>query len=150
MFKMNRKIGYALISLKHMRRKAPGQLTSAKEICDMYHTPFDPTSRCLQLMAQAGILRAEQGAHGGYQILKDLSKVSLKDLSEIIAGPIRLANCLQGKSQQCELTKSCNVISPILILNEKINKLFKTTRIIDLVEGRHQAEKAIKDGKTTG
>ncbi len=65
MFKINRKIEYALIALKYMSHKAPGQITSAKEICDMYNTPFDPTSRVLQIMAQHGIVQAEQGAKGG-------------------------------------------------------------------------------------
>ena len=58
MFKINRKLEYALISLRHMSTKSPGQLTSAKEICDIYHTPFDPTSRVLQIMAQHEIVRA--------------------------------------------------------------------------------------------
>ncbi|MBI3315110.1 MAG: hypothetical protein HYZ86_04155 [Candidatus Omnitrophica bacterium] len=62
MFKINRKLEYALISLRHMSAKAPGQLTSAKEICDIYNTPFDPTSRVLQIMARSstvstGIIR---------------------------------------------------------------------------------------------
>lgn len=64
MFKINRKIEYALIALKHMSHKKPGQLTSAKEICDIYRTPFDPTSRVLQILSQNGILQAEQGARG--------------------------------------------------------------------------------------
>ena len=60
MFKINRKIEYALIALKHMSAKSPGQLTSAKEVCDIYSTPFDPTSRVLQIMTQHEVLHAEQ------------------------------------------------------------------------------------------
>src|SRR3954462_3369914 len=103
MFKINRKIEYALIALKHMSLKAPGQLTSAKEICDIYHTPFDPTARVLQIMAQHEILRAEQGAHGGYQILKDLSKVTLYELTEMIEGPMTIVNCFHSDYSHCEM-----------------------------------------------
>lgn len=145
MFKINRKIEYALIALKHMSRKAPGQLTSAKEICDIYHTPFDPTSRVLQIMTQHEILRAEQGAHGGYQILKDLSKVTVGDLSDLIIGPIQIANCFHGDYSHCELTNSCNVIGPMLTLNEQISKLFHSLTVTQLIEYRHQAEKSIRD-----
>lgn len=145
MFKINRKIEYALIALRYMRLKAPGQLTSAKEICDMYHTPFDPTARVLQIMSQHEILRAEQGAHGGYQIVKDLSKVSMGDLSDMIVGPVQIANCFHGDYSHCELTTSCCVIGPMLNLNEKISQLFHSVKITDLIDSKHHGEKTIRE-----
>ena len=144
MFKINRKLEYALVSLRHMSAKSPGQLTSAKEICDIYHTPFDPSSRVLQIMAQKGVLRAEQGAHGGYQILKDLSKVTLYDLTSMIEGPIQIVNCFHGNYSHCEMTASCNVISPMLNLNEKIAELFSTMKVLDLIQSKNQGEKQIR------
>ena len=145
MFKINRKIEYALIALKHMSAKAPGQLTSAKEICDIYRTPFDPTSRVLQIMVQHGIVRAEQGAHGGYQITKDLSKITLGDLSDIITGPIEIASCFHGDYSHCELNSSCSVIGPMLNLNEKISGMFHTLKISELISIRHQGERSIRE-----
>src|SRR5882672_842547 len=145
MFKINRKLEYALISLRHMSAKAPGQLTSAKEICDIYHTPFDPTSRVLQIMAQHEIVRAEQGAHGGYQILKDLSKVTLQDLTRIIEGPLQIVNCFHGNYSHCDITGSCNVISPMLNLNERIAAFFNTINVKELISSRNQGEKQIRN-----
>jgi len=144
MFKINRKLEYALISLRHMSAKAPGQLTSAKEICDIYNTPFDPTSRVLQIMAQHQIVRAEQGAHGGYQILKDLSKVSLQDLTQMIEGPLEIVNCFHGNYSHCDITASCNVISPMLNLNERIAGFFKNINVQELIQSRNQGEKEIR------
>ena len=145
MLKINRKLEYALIALKHMSHKAPGQLTSAKEICDFYRTPFDPTSRVLQIMTQHEVLKAEQGAHGGYQILKDLSKISLGHLSDMIIGPIQIANCFHGNYSHCGLTHSCSVIGPMLNLNEKISQLFHNIKVSELIETRHTAEKSIRE-----
>lgn len=144
MFKINRKLEYALISLRHMSGKSQGQLTSAKEICDLYHTPFDPTSRVLQIMAQNGVLHAEQGAHGGYQVIKDLSKVSILDLTQMIEGPIQIVNCFHGNYSHCDITSSCNVIAPMLNLNEKIGMFFKTINVKELISSRNQGEKQIR------
>lgn len=144
MFKINRKLEYALISLRHMSAKAPGQLTSAKEICDIYHTPFDPTSRVLQIMAQNEVLHAEQGAHGGYQIIKDLSKFTLQDLTQMIEGPIQIVNCFHGNYAHCDITSSCNVISPMLNLNERIGAFFGTINVKELISSRNQGEKQIR------
>ncbi len=144
MFKINRKLEYALIALRHMSAKAPGQLTSAKEICDIYNTPFDPTSRVLQIMASHEVVRAEQGAHGGYQILRDLSKFTLDELTQMIEGPIQIVNCFHGNYSNCDITASCNVISPMLNLNEKIAGLFKTISVGELIQSRNQGEKQIR------
>ncbi len=147
MFKINRKIEYALISLKYMSHKNPGQLTSAKEICDAYLTPFDPTARVLQIMAQEGILQAEQGAKGGYQIIKDLSKVTMRELSDMITGPIEIANCFHGDYSHCGITATCKIIAPMLNLNERINKMFGTIPIGELIEWKHHGERGIKEKK---
>lgn len=144
MFKINRKIEYALIALKHMCHKTPGQITSAKEICDTYSTPFDPTSRVLQIMAQHGILQAEQGAKGGYQIIRDLSRISMKELSDMIMGPIEVTDCVHGDYSNCGISATCHIIAPMLNLNEKINKLFGEIMVTDLIESRRPAEKGIR------
>ncbi len=145
MFKINRKVEYALISLKHMSHKEPGQLTSAKEICDVYKTPFDPTARVLQLMTQQGIIKAEHGVHGGYQITKDLMKVTFVDLVNIITGPIKIANCFHQKHSFCDITAGCNLISPMLNLNDKMQHLFETITIKELLESKNSsAERQIR------
>lgn len=135
MFKINRKIEYALIALHYMQGKNPNALTSAKEICEIFQTPFDPTSRVLQIMTQHEILKAEQGAKGGYRIIMDLKKLSMKDLSTMIAGPIRIANCLYEttKSESCEVHCNCRIMDPMTYLNERMNELFTDISVGELL-----------------
>ena len=148
MFDINRKVEYALIALKHLSHAYQGQLVSAKEICDIYKTPFDTTSRVMQIMAQHGILKAELGAHGGYQIIKDLSKVSFHELVETVLGPVQIADCFHGNYSHCDLTAGCNVIAPMLNLNERMVGLFKTITVKELIASRNQAEKMIREEYT--
>ena len=133
MFKINRKIEYALIALKHMSNKSAEQLTSAKEICELFHTPFDPTSRVLQIMTQNGILNAEQGAKGGYQIIQDLSKISTRELSDMIIGPIKITNCAHDDFSQCSISSKCLISGSMVNLNESIKNLFSTITVADLL-----------------
>jgi Rrf2 family protein len=148
MFKINRKIEYALIALNYMRDKSPEALTSAKEICDVYLTPFDPTSRVLQIMTQHGVLRAEQGARGGYRIIRDLKALSVKSLSDMIAGPIRIANCFYDDTGEpaCEVLCRCQIASPLTHLNDRINDLFADISVEELL--RHQENKILPAPET--
>ena len=52
MLKMNRKVEYALIALKYVAYEDPDKLVSVKEICEKYRTPFDVTSRVMQLLVK--------------------------------------------------------------------------------------------------
>lgn len=133
MNKLNRKIEYSLMALKHMSTKRPGQLTSAKEVADSYHAPFDATARVMQIMAQKGFLHSEQGATGGYQIKKDLSKVTLYDLIQLIQGNTQIAKCMH-KAEPCELRANCNIVSPISNLNQKLNEFYKAVSLQELLE----------------
>lgn len=142
MNKINRKLEYALMALKYMSQKIPGELTSAKEVSDAFHTPFDATARVMQQMAQkGGILRSEYGANGGYQITKDLAKISIHDLVEIIEGPTALVKCLH-KEGPCEIQGTCNIVSPVTQLNDRLTDFYKSLSLKDLL-----VDKAAMTGK---
>lgn len=131
MNKMNRKVEYALIALKHMSQKTPGELTSAKEVVEATGVPFDATARVMQQLSQAGILRSEQGARGGYSIIKDLSKSSFHDLIEVILGPTGISKCIHG---ECELISSCNIVSPVAVLNKRLIDFYRSLSLRELLK----------------
>lgn len=140
MNKLNRKIEYALIGLKHMRSKAPGELTTVKEISQIYGCPFDATSRVMQVLAQKGVLKSEQGAHGGYMITRDLNRVSFYDLSEWVLGPVAVARCLHDDEESpCDIRRTCNIITPVQALNRKINEFYKALTVAELLDGGRRA-----------
>jgi Rrf2 family transcriptional regulator, nitric oxide-sensitive transcriptional repressor len=134
MNRINRKVEYALMALKFMSQKYAGQLTSAKEICQSTGIPFDATSKVMQLMAQKGILKSEQGAHGGYLIARDLTKVSFYDVAETILGPVEVVRCASAsKEASCEFLNKCNVQSPLQNLNSRVVGFYQTVTVAELL-----------------
>lgn len=136
MNRLNRKVEYALMALKVMALKRQGERTSAKEVVEQTGCPFDATARVLQQMAQKGILQSEHGAHGGYLLLRELSRISMHELHETILGPSAVARCLEGDHKSCELTQTCNVITPMSVLNRKLVDFYKGIRVSELLRVR--------------
>jgi Rrf2 family protein len=132
MIKLSKKMEYALVSIKALSQKSPGNLTSAKEISSLYGAPFDVVSRVLQTLNQAGIVKSIQGVQGGYHLLKSLDDVTLHELIEVIEGPLALVKCIHD-NEGCEMIKSCNIMSPVTLLNDKVNDFYKTIKISDLI-----------------
>lgn len=141
MNKINRKLEYALISLKYMSEKNQGALTTVKEICQGYDCPFDATSRVLQQLAKAQILKSEQGARGGYLLMKDLRKVSLFELIEVVIGPMGVAKCVSGVTP-CDLSPKCNIAGPVHFLNQQLIEFYRAIKLSDLLNSspRHFEE----------
>ncbi len=139
MNKINRKLEYALIALKHMKTKSPGELSTAKEISQHFNMPFDATARVMQILAQKGILKSEQGVNGGYQLVKDLNKLSLGELMSFILGPVHLAKCLHQEDASqppCEILEHCSIMSPMTTLNRKLNDFYDSIRLGELLDNK--------------
>jgi Rrf2 family protein len=141
--RLNRKVEYALMALKVMASKRAGELTTTKEVIDKTGCPFDPTARVLQILAQHGILRSEQGAHGGYVLVRDLTRVSFFELNEWILGPMGVAKCLQA-DHACDLHERCNIVSPIGVLNRKLAEFYQNLSVGELLRVKERLEPALE------
>lgn len=130
MIKINRKVEYALMVLKLMKGKNPEELTTAREVCDKFHTPFDTTSKVMQLMNGAGLLHSQKGVKGGYTLAHDLTHVSYVDLVQLIEGKSFMMDCHDGP---CELFNSCNIALPIRRLNDYIINIFSSVTLNELL-----------------
>ena len=122
MLKINKKVEYALIALKLMLEKGKDELTTAREISDKFHTPFDTTAKVMQLMNSAKMLESVKGVKGGYYLSCDLSNVSYMDLAEMIEGKSLSIDC---ETVKCSLLGSCNISGPIKKLDQYLNVFFR-------------------------
>lgn len=133
MLKINKKLEYALIVLKHFSSTNKDTQVTARMICDLYNTPFDTTAKVMQVMNNRGILTSSQGVKGGYKVGIDLSQLSYKDLAQIIEGKSFEHNCSEAK---CNLIESCNISGPIQKLSEYLDYFFAGLSVKELLEER--------------
>lgn len=134
MIKMTKKLEYSLIALKHMAGLPPTRPVSAREICDQFSTPFDTTSKVLQLLSQGKVLQSIQGIRGGYILKCDLKSVSFLDLVEIVDGHKARGNyCMQTSGKMCDLYPSCNIIGPVELLQNRLGEFLENLNLYDLL-----------------
>tara|TARA_B100001971_G_scaffold200866_1_gene212902 strand:+ start:619 stop:1074 length:456 start_codon:yes stop_codon:yes gene_type:complete len=130
MLKINKKVEYALIALKLMLEKEQGELTTAREVSDKFHTPFDTTAKVMQMMNSARMLESVKGVKGGYYLSCDLSNVSYMDLAEMIEGKSLSIDC---ETVKCSLLGSCNISGPIKKLDQYLNVFFRDLSVKELL-----------------
>jgi Rrf2 family protein len=138
MLKINKKVEYALMSLKYIsdhQQKEQERLICAREICDQFQTPFDTTAKVMQLMNNHGILKSVKGIKGGYTLSKSLSEISYMELVRIIEGKEDIGRVCVTHKGTCELYERCNIVSPLEQLNRKLNLYLETLTISELLNG---------------
>lgn len=135
MIKINKKVEYALMSLKYINDKEKLSVNedtkvSAREICDALSIPFDTTAKVMQQMNNAKILDSYKGVKGGYYLKSDLKNVSFLSLAELIEEKKIGMDC---ESICCSLIQTCNIKGPIKRLNQYLMLFFKELSVYDLL-----------------
>ena len=129
MFKLSRKLEYALIALRHMQMKGD-TLSTTKEIADMYMIPRELLAKTLQQMARLKYINAVQGPKGGYHIDKVLVEINLTQFVEAMEGPLEMVDC--NINSDCIQLNTCNIRMPINKINENIRSIFNNINITDI------------------
>lgn len=134
--KASRRVEYGLLALKWMAHKSQNELTTAREICQRFHAPFDPLARVLQLLHKHGVLDAVHGVQGGYRLKTDLSDLSFARFSEMILGKTPFIDCLSECN--CDLLQNCNIVHPMTLLNDKLEKFLHTITVAELLQSHYK------------
>ena len=127
MLKINKKVEYALMVLKFLENK--DKLISTREICDHFKTPFDPTARVMQQMVNRGILKSVKGIKGGYSLQMSLDDLSYGNLVNTIEDNQTQENKCHTKHGPCEHLKHCNIITPVELLNHKLQHFLENLNV---------------------
>ncbi len=121
MIRLNRTTEYGLMALRHMSKQMQGAAippsdpseqqagstvtpaasgatelqpwSSAREIAEAYHLPFEITAKTLQRLKDAGWIRSAHGARGGYLLNCTLSEVSFLEFLQSMEGPQGVVAC---------------------------------------------------------
>ncbi len=72
-----------------------GQKTGAATIADIACITPKIALKVLRKLNTAGIVRSYKGAQGGYELARDGAELMVKEIIELIDGPIKISKCLE-------------------------------------------------------
>ena len=77
-------------------------LVDAKALAEETQVSARFALKILHKLVQGDLVSSQKGAHGGYLLKRQPSEITLKDVIELIDGPIGIARCL-GNDETCTL-----------------------------------------------
>lgn len=93
------------------------------------------TLKILHKLVVGGLILSYKGAKGGYKLAKSASSITLKDVIELIDGPIAIARCLEseeGCSLNCDKT-ACSYHHIFDTISLELAKKLDRISILDVI-----------------
>ena len=147
MLRLSKKTDYALISLAYVAALS-GRPASAREIAERHDIPVELLAKVLQRLAQRGVLKSQQGIHGGYLMARPADTVTVAEVVEVIDGPLQLTVC-GTTEERCEQFAKCNIRDPLHRIRDRIIGALMAFTVAELV-GEHRSDEAMAMPIATG
>ena len=88
MLELSRKSDYALRAVIYLSRISSGNYGRVSEIAKAKDIPQAFLAQILPLLAHQGVVKSQQGAHGGYALARSPEAISFLDVIESVEGPL--------------------------------------------------------------
>lgn len=129
MFRFNKDMEYALISLVEMSRQADETLLSARELSKRYTIPYKLLALILQKLRGGGVILAEMGPRGGYRLARKPSSIHLKQIIEAVRGEERITDCLTADGRCVQDECGCTIKPLIRIFQDRWMNFVENTTL---------------------
>jgi Rrf2 family protein len=129
MFRFNKDMEYALISLVEMSRQNEDDLLSARELSERYAIPYKLLARILQKLSSDGVVHAVQGPRGGYRLAEEPKKIRLGWAIKAVRGDERIADCLTDDGSCAQEDCGCTIKPIVQVFQDKWVKFVENTTL---------------------
>ena len=92
------------------------------------------------ILKVAGLINSTRGAHGGYTLARDSSKITLKEVVEALEGNLAVAECVTSP-KVCHRVDSCVTRDIWGQVSEKISEVLASTTLEDMVKRNRKKQR---------
>ncbi len=129
---ITKKTEYAIISLMELATLDEGETMTTRSIAERQEIPANLVTQILVILRRAGLTGSIRGAGGGIFLKKDPSTINLREVAELIDGPLSITRCTTPENH-CKNKKSCDLRKVWLESQQALLKVLEQKTIKDLL-----------------
>lgn len=110
-FQLSQKLDYGLALLTELANHHAGGGTdkSISDIAEERMLSFSFLQKVAGELKIAGYIVAARGRSGGYRLAKSADQISIRQIVEVLDGPIALMPCISDKKHDCPRQATCSM-----------------------------------------
>lgn len=122
----------ALVALALNGTDEPVSLKSIAQYCEISESYI---LQIFLVLRKAGIISSIRGAHGGYMLSREPSKISVKQVLEVLEGPLAPVACIvKDCTEPCSRYELCATRLLWEKIKERMDALSGTITLADIVQ----------------
>lgn len=132
---LRRNTDYALRAMVGLAGHQEKEPVSARELAREQEVPYQLMCKMLQKLHNARLVESCMGPKGGFRLGRKPSKISLRDIIEVVQGPVLLNRCLLGV-YECPRRPKCAVSKKLAELQKYIDGYLGEIKLDELSTSR--------------
>ncbi len=132
MLRLSKLTDYAVVIMAYLSQH-PGLAINAKSIAEHTGISLPTTSKLLKHLSHEGLLLANRGIKGGYQLAYPATAISLGTVIQSLEGQIVLTECSHN-TRGCGLEKQCTIRDNWRRISACIQATFMQISLADLIQ----------------
>jgi len=122
---LTKQVDYALFFLVSLAKREKLEVASIQKTAKENNLSFSFLQKVARTLQQGNLIKAGRGKYGGYSLSKTPNKITLKEILEVLEGPISITPCLNSDiSKICNQKGFCKIRSGLKKINEEIKQAF--------------------------
>lgn len=130
--RLTTKSEYGLLAAIELASVFGGGPVSAREIAQRRDIPPRFLEQLFVALRRAGIVSAVRGAHGGFQLTRDPSEVTVLEVVEALEGPLESSVCDAARAAGCTRSGVCAAAPLWSRATSALREVFESTTLSEL------------------
>ncbi|MEQ1690007.1 MAG: Rrf2 family transcriptional regulator [Gemmatimonas sp.] len=125
---------YGLICALHLARRAGTGPVTGRDIAAREQLPADYVEQILLRMRRAGVVDSTRGARGGYELARDPSSISVREVIQASELTTFDLHCVSHPvdASRCADSESCSIRPVWMLLQQRIDEVLEGVKLSDL------------------
>lgn len=132
--KLSTKTRYGLRVMFDLAQHSGDKPISLSVIAKRQRLPLNYLEQIMLKLRNADLVISVRGAHGGYKLNGKLNEITVKNIFDILEGPISLVDCLID--EPCEITNYCVTRLIYQELTDKFNEITSNITLQDMLDDK--------------
>jgi Rrf2 family iron-sulfur cluster assembly transcriptional regulator len=124
---------YGILGILYLAMQPSERVTLVREVAENQDVPESYLAKIFQDLTRGGLVRSHRGARGGFSLARPAMTINLRQIIEVLQGPISLNYCLDIR-EGCPRYARCAIGQVLGHAQDQLLQALESTTLENLVE----------------
>lgn len=131
--KMSTRGRYGIKAMLELALSYDTEMISVRSIAQKQKISELYLEQLFSILKKANLIKSVRGAKGGYSLTRKPKEITIKDIIDVVEGPINISDCAENNST-CDNLDRCATRVLWVKIRDAINNIFSSVTLQDIID----------------